>query len=181
MQEEQWAKQRIEARLKLVEAEMRLKQVERAFTSENRESFQMQKALDELKNWQAYLQNVREKSIKGDTDPMVVRARQNTQESEEKVRKASIEVEKRFADVNAAILPIREIMVAEEHLSLLDRLTALKRRAAQAQVEDLQDRLGQLRAPPAALIRSSAKVKELDRKLDDVLRELTELRRELRK
>jgi hypothetical protein len=75
----------------------------------------------------------------------------------------------------------KDMVAAEEQLSLFDRLTALKRRAARVRVEELQDRLGQLRGGTGRADPVDRKVKDLDHKLDDVLRELTELRRELKK
>ncbi|HEY1376970.1 MAG TPA: sigma-70 family RNA polymerase sigma factor [Gemmataceae bacterium] len=176
--EAQWTKERIEARLRLAEAEERYKRLEREPV---RESPQLQAAKAQVAEWRAFVADLQKRSVKLD-DPGFEAHRKSVREAEEQLKPLQAEHDKRLAEAAEQILQARrEMVMAEEGLSLLERRMAMQRRVATREVEELQDRLIQLRVETNRPDPGDRRVKDLERKLDDVLRELTELRRELRK
>jgi RNA polymerase sigma factor (sigma-70 family) len=179
-QEETWAKKRIDARLRLADAEEKYKRLERTpqpdrsqvLTAENVQIEQIRQAIE----------NAVRASTKGEKEPHVGMLRKQLEEAQERAKARAKEAELQQAELAERILQARREMVdAEEQLSLFDRLTALKRRAAQAQIEDLQDRIRQLHGWAGQPDAADRRIRDVERKLDDVLRDLTELRRDLKK
>jgi hypothetical protein len=171
IQEETWARERIEERYNQLE-----KRLARYAAPEDDQVVQV--TLRQIAELRLKMTEAAKKSGKGEKDPQIEAWRSEIKEVEGKLKADRVPYDTLRSDVRDA----RSLMVAaEEQLSLLGRLTALKRRAAQTQIEDLQDRLNQLRGGSGRADPVERKVKDLDRKLDDVLRELTELRRELKK
>jgi hypothetical protein len=86
--------------------------------------------------------------------------------------------ERRSAELFEARLAVIQ---AEEEVRLVERQQAAQRARLQARVDAAHDRVRQLQddAPPADP--ADRRVRGLEKKLDEVLRELAELRREMRK
>jgi chromosome segregation ATPase len=174
MQETERSQIRVDARLRLAAEEERYKDLERRVS-------QLQPVLDlSLVDLQEKFRQMR--AHMGNDNPSIAALQEQIKAVEQANKQSREKVEKERNELSAALMQARRNMVkAEEDLSLFDRMSALKRRAGQAQVEDLQDRIRQLRGGPSGGDSVDRRVRDLDRKLDDVLRELTELRRELKK
>ncbi len=178
MKEKAWADERVEARLRLADAEERYKRLEREPVPE---SPQLQAAKRQVAEWRTFGDEYQRTKVKPN-DAEIEAHRKRLREVEEYLKPLQAEHEKRQAEFAQQLVQTRrEIVMAEEQLSLLERRTAMQRRAAQREIEGLQDRLIQLRFGANRPDPADRKIKDLERKLDDVLRELTELRRELRK
>jgi RNA polymerase sigma factor (sigma-70 family) len=177
-QEEAWAKDRTELRLRLADAE---EQYKRQNGEVLPESVKMGEAGSAVEQARATLIYTQQQSAHKDS-PQIETLESKLKKAEEDARRAKESYEKANQMAAKRIIETRrEMVMAEERLSLFDRLTALKRQSAQGRVEELQTRLSQLRDGTGRSDPTDRKVQALDRKLDDVLRELTELRRELKK
>jgi RNA polymerase sigma factor (sigma-70 family) len=181
-QEEKWARDRVEARLKLAEAEERLKQLERELAPDRQpELTQMRTADEEISRLRVSLNSMRV-AVARENDPAVQNHKRKLDEAEKAQKMLRDKYEKWQAEQLGKLLDARRAVVdAEEQLFLLDRRTALRRRAWQSRVEEIQDRLYREIGLTARSDSAEHKIKDLERKLDEVLKELSELRRELRK
>jgi hypothetical protein len=179
-QENIWAKERIDARLQLAEAEIRLRSTEKMLanalpTAEELEQLRLESDIAGLRS---DLSDALKKSVKGEKEPQIEKWQSSLKQAEDQLRMRR----EPYGHLRADLLHARRAMVtADEQISLLDRLTALERRAGQSRVEELQDRLSQVRGTTGRHDSVERKVQNLERKLDDVLRELTDLRRDLKK
>jgi RNA polymerase sigma factor (sigma-70 family) len=74
-----------------------------------------------------------------------------------------------------------ELVVAEEHLRQLEREQAAERGRSQAQLEAAEERVRQLQGQPSGPDGAARRTAKLEQKVDLLLQELTELRKELRR
>ncbi len=179
-QEDTWARERIDARLRFAQAEDRYQQLAKVLAqSMTPDTLNMEWSFEnEVNSLRTSIGDAMKKPGKAEKDPKIAEMRSSLAVAESNLKTTR----EPYGRLQAAVQQARGAMVtAEEQLFLFDRITALKRRSAQSQVEDLQDRLNQLRGGSGRPDSVEQKVQTLEHKLDDVLRELTELRRELRK
>jgi RNA polymerase sigma factor (sigma-70 family) len=176
--EKEWTEVLIEARQKLVREEERVRMLEREQAAErDRESGQLraaQAALDKVAEVQAQQQPAQPKYRDlGDLPRELKRLQERVEELEALSKKREAERTDRLIQARQAL--VRE----EERLRQVERKQAFEReraearvRAAAEQVREAERRLRGADAPPP-------RAGELDRKLEVLLREVRELRREI--
>jgi RNA polymerase sigma factor (sigma-70 family) len=171
-----WTRDRIDARLRLAEAEEKYKRLERDLADDKTAE---RTGMLDFESKIAEAQRQRGRAGNDETEKRLA-ARANDLGTE--AHRYHERHQKSQAEFAVAILEARRDMVtAEEQLSLLDRQVALKRRTHQSAVEELQDSLYRSQGAGGDANPTDRKVKDLEHKLDDVLRELADLRRDLKK
>jgi hypothetical protein len=176
IQEEKWAQERIHARVRVAEAEERYKQLERYDVGETAEAKKRLHASDVAMNLERQIVQAQ-----GDKRPTEDLQKKLAETLDIQTRAQHLCDKKKAELADQIVRARRDLVSAEEQLSLLDRHINMKRRSAQALVDEAQDRLSQLRGAASRIDPAERRNKDVDRKLDDVLHELTELRREMKK
>ncbi len=195
--EERWLQELIEARLKVMNLQEELKARERELADRSATEGslvdpELRTLMNERNRVAAQLEQMRKLRTKDD-ESATERLTKELAVTEDKMRKREQELNKEAAEKKKvrerALVDLRglrgDLLVAEEKLRALRRRQEWQREEARRDLEDRAQRVRQWRqsledaesaAPPAA--RQPA---ELERKLDQVLRELAELRRTLRR
>jgi RNA polymerase sigma factor (sigma-70 family) len=194
--EEEWLNELIDARLKVMDLRQELTAKERELNALGSMTDPM--ADDRLRSLVAdrdraaqRLDKARE-TVDRESNPLVQRMADELKDLGARVDSRRKELEKEAAEVRAhrdegfaRLRPLRrELIVAEEKLLALQRRQERQREEARRELEDRAARVRQLRqalddaesAPPPA----GRPAADVERKLDQVLRELSELRRALR-
>ena len=196
-QEEQWLQELIEARLKVMNLQQDINARERELaagsaTEGSLADAELRKLTSDRDQLAQMLEQIKRLRSKDD-DPATDRLAKEIEVTEDKMRKREQELNKEAAEKKKARERIladmrglrRDLVVAEEKLRALRRRQEWKREEARRDLEDRAQRVRQWRqtledegsaSPPTA-----QQAVELEKKLDQVLRELAELRRTLRR
>jgi hypothetical protein len=182
--DEQQMHKLIEARLAFLMEEDRVQRLlaERAF---QRDAFmpRIQKLEQAVSEIEASAQTTQKKAVQGANDPWVRHYREmkaKTEEERDAVRQQLKEFDDKWAD---RVLEARKRMVvAEEAYKLEERRAATQRQRLQARIDAAAARVAQLQGlPDRPAAATDRRIADLERKLDELLAEVKELRRELRK
>lgn len=183
--ETSWSDQRVSARIKLVEAEEAYKKAELSRANEQTEdAIRLRAALENVADLRSKLRDMRLRLVNAENDQITRTLLKQVQEAEEDLARRQKTYDAGQAELSKTMLNAKvRVVSAEEQLSALDRKISMLRRMKESQVAVLQDRVNQLRSQEmfGRIAPIESKSNELDRRLDDILRELSELRREIRK
>jgi RNA polymerase sigma factor (sigma-70 family) len=196
-QEEQWLEELIEARLKIMNLQQEISTRERELaggpaTENSLADPALRNLMSDRDKLAQMLEQLRRLQAKGD-DPATDRLTKEIAATEDNMRKREQELNKDVAEKKKvqerALADLRglrrDFLVAEEKLRALRRRQEWKREEARRDLEDRAQHVRQCRQsledagsgpPPKA-----QQPVELEKKLDQVLRELAELRRTLRR
>jgi RNA polymerase sigma factor (sigma-70 family) len=183
-QEEEWLRARLDARMRVAEAQERVKRVDRGlatFPDPARDG--LLAARQRVASIQPQVESIRRKTAKTDEEKdLLANLEKTLKESQEDLRLQQADFDDNPpVPIKVVLSARRELIDAEERLSSLDRRQELRRRLLQSEIEALKGRLIQFQAGIGVADPIDRKVQQLERKLDDVLREVTELRRDLKK
>jgi RNA polymerase sigma factor (sigma-70 family) len=179
--EQQWADDLVNAQLKVMEAEEALREREREMNLEReRERADLKAVEDELRqrrtDFDRQLDLVKEKAPLRAKEEALLRPLENRQNLfDTRWREHERARNEALRDARRAVL------LAESQLHLLERQQESQRARAQDLLRAADERVRQLEGGPAPGGGEGGHVADLERKMDQVLRELTELRRELRR
>jgi RNA polymerase sigma factor (sigma-70 family) len=184
-QEEQWSDELIEARKQLLIAEEQLRRLERRQAAQ-RERGQEQVELRRAEEDVLWLQNtLREMAAREKNAELSAGRRQlslQLDEARAKLRKLEPLVEKLEQQRTEELIEARQkVVIAEERLRQLERRQATQRERTQAQLQAADERIRQLQGAPSQPAPAQGRIQELERKVDQLLREMAELRREMRR
>jgi RNA polymerase sigma-70 factor (ECF subfamily) len=167
--EEVWASELLQARIKVLDAEENLHQLE-------------QKLSRERERERADIQQVEQQLRQGKTFPPSKQQTEFLKDLEERLRMLDDRWEERERVRTRVLTDARkELMVADLHLRLLERQQARQRARAEEMLRAAEERLQQLEGGTGRAGPSGGREADLGRKLDDILRELNDLRREIRR
>jgi hypothetical protein len=171
--EDQWLEELIQARRRLMVKEESLQALEREQAeARERERGDRNSRAARIRELEARIEEVAATSR--DPEKQIARLREELGVQIEVARKVE-------AERSRALLHAREeLMVAEEQLRLLERRQAAQRARLQVRLEVAEERVQRLQGEPARRDAPDRRLAEVEGKLDQVLRELAELRRDLR-
>jgi RNA polymerase sigma factor (sigma-70 family) len=165
--ERNWMQEMVDARLRVMEAEDKLRKIEDKEDSESGVYSQLKAAQDQLR----------------DSEP-IFRSKdyQQLKQMREKVR----ELEKQWNQIEGAHTAVlyrarRDFLEAEENLRLLERTQDFQRDRARRKLEAANERVRQLEQDSSPAAPAKSGTAQLESKVDRLLREMGELRREIRR
>ncbi len=167
-EERRWINQLIEARLRMMQAEDKLRLTERDQDPANSAKYSALKAQqNELAQAESLYADKNHPRMK---------------ERREALRKVEEEWKKTEDDRSRLLRQARmEFLEAEEQLRLLERSQAFQREKARRRLEAADERLRFLEEGPLSADSSKQGLPELEHKVDRLLREMADLRREIRR
>jgi RNA polymerase sigma factor (sigma-70 family) len=174
----------IQGRLDLVKREENIKTLEQLETQQReRETAKLLPIKRSLSSLRESLQSSKQQlGVEKDADQKVASLTQEIRVTErqlgeledvstvEEAKRAEQRIEARMA-----------LVAAQENLNRIERRQAVVRQRFQAKIEDAEERVRQLQANPLPAESLQRSPKDLDKKLDQILREVTELRREVQR
>jgi RNA polymerase sigma factor (sigma-70 family) len=177
--DEDWLKMVVEARQKLVELEEKLRDAEAearlARSQESPEEKRLSESLQRLRN---LLEERNRVAIPAEDHPTLQQRRRQIQEQQEQLDKAKSRRLTAREEAIEKLIQLRKDQVRqEETLKQLERERAAAREEAERRRDAAAERLRTLESQPAR--QTDRGQQSLERKIDAVLRELGELRREL--
>jgi hypothetical protein len=167
-QERRWVQQLVEARLRLMRTEDQLRMTERENNPE------AEKVSSRLKAEREEFKQAEEVYANKDHPHLKVR-REALRRVQEKWDRITSDRANLLSKVR------REFVEAEEELRLLERMQAIQREKALRELEAAGDQVRKLQVAPSQMEPAARGSMELEVKVDRLLREIAELRREIRR
>jgi RNA polymerase sigma factor (sigma-70 family) len=167
--ERQWTRELVAARLRAMEAEDRLKIIER-----DRDHSSQSDLSTQLKQSQVEL-SFNERTYTNKDDPRLTQLRKRILQLQEQLQSIS---ERRDSDLAQAR---KEYVKADEELRLLERLQTIQRERAQRNLAAADDQIRKMKGASIQTEPAARGSVDLEIKVDRLLREIGDLRREIRR
>ena len=168
-QERKWSKELVEARLRLMQTEDKLRNSGNEFYSSDEHDIR-----NRLTHSEAQLRQ-RERAMADKEHPRIKQSREETRRLQEQWNDITDKHAQVLADAR------REFVNAEEDLRLLERLQTMKREKAIRKLQAADEQVRRLQGGVSHVESAARGSLELETKVDQLLRELADLRREIRR